>query len=137
MHNILIADDDQVLSQSLSMRLRKAGYQTVVAFDAMQAVMLAMKTPLAAIVLDLSMPAGSGLEVLRRLRASNRTSMLPILVLTGSVDDHAAEQVLELGADAFFKKPFDFESLEGTLRRLIDDNTVKPVGFMAPRPVSR
>jgi two-component system OmpR family response regulator len=119
------------------MRLRKAGYHTVVAFDAMQAVMLAMKMPLAAVILDLSMPAGSGIEVLRRLRASNRTSMLPILILTGSMDDHVAEQVLELGADAYFKKPLEFESLEPTLRRLIDDNTAKPLGFMAPRPASR
>src|SRR4051794_23144215 len=103
--DILIADDDQVLANLLSARLRKLGYRTVVAFDAMQAIMLAMKILPAAVLLDLGMPGGTGLEVLRRLRSSNRTSTIPIVVLTGSVEEAVNDRVLELGADAFFKKP--------------------------------
>src|SRR5438067_5596599 len=129
--DILIADDDQVLVNLLSARLRKLGYKTVVAFDAMQAIMLAMKIMPAAVLLDLGMPGGTGLEVLRRLRASNRTSTTPIVVLTGTVDDGMGERVLDMGADAFFKKPLDFEEVEAALRRLIDDGAAKPMGFTA------
>ncbi|MBI2677246.1 MAG: response regulator transcription factor [Candidatus Koribacter versatilis] len=130
--DILIADDDQVLANLLSARLRKLGYKTVVAFDAMQAVMLAMKVIPAAVLLDLGMPGGTGIEVLRRLRSSNRTSTVPIVVLTGTIESDMGDRVLEMGADAFFKKPLDFEEIEATLRRLIDDSGVKHMGFTAP-----
>jgi DNA-binding response OmpR family regulator len=129
--DILIADDDQVLTNLLSARLRKLGYKTVVAFDAMQAIMLAVKTQPAAVLLDLGMPGGTGIEVLRRLRASNRTSSTPIIVLTGSPDAAIGDRVLEMGADAFFKKPLDFEEIEAALRRLVEDNSPKHMGFTA------
>src|SRR5438270_13821487 len=97
--DILIADDDRVLGNLLSARLRKLGYKTTVAFDAMQAVMIAMKIQPAAVLLDLGMPGGTGIEVLRRLRSSNRTSTTPIIVLTGSPDQDIGDRVLEMGAD--------------------------------------
>ena len=136
--NILIADDDQVLANLLTARLRKLGYTVSVAMDAMQAIMMAVKLMPSAVLLDLGMPGGTGLEVLRRLRNSNRTSTIPIVILTGSLDADMGNRVLEMGADAFFRKPLDFEEVESTLRRLIEDSGgLKPMGFTQPLAARR
>jgi CheY-like chemotaxis protein len=119
--NILIADDDRVLCQVMSVRLRKAGYKVTAVFDAMQAIMIAMKTVPDAVLLDMNMPAGTGLQVLRQLKHSIRTSHIPIIVITGSLDPDVAGAVTSLGADAFLSKPPDFEQLEIMLQRLLND----------------
>jgi DNA-binding response OmpR family regulator len=109
---VLIADDDRVLTHVLSIRLKNAGYQTLVAYDAMQAIMMAMKQAPDAIVLDVNMPAGTGLQVLRQLKNSARTSSIPIIVVSGSADPDIAETVLSLGADEFLTKPPNIPRLE-------------------------
>jgi DNA-binding response OmpR family regulator len=113
---ILIADDDRVLTQVLSMRLKKAGYRVVVVYDAMQAIMAAISNPPDAILLDVNMPGGAGLLVLRRLKNSITTNQLPILVVSGSIDADMAATLTSSGADAFLAKPPDFERLEAFLK---------------------
>ena len=83
---ILIADDDRVLVHWLSSHLRVRGFNVTVAFDAMQAGMVAVRTPPAAIILDINMPGGTGFEVLRRLKTSAKTNQVPVVVLSGSID---------------------------------------------------
>lgn len=83
---ILIADDDRVLTQVLSVRLRKAGHRVVVVCDAVQAIMTALCNPPDAILLDVNMSGGTGLQVLRQLTNSSKTNQVPIIVITGSVE---------------------------------------------------
>ncbi|MDP9268393.1 MAG: response regulator [Acidobacteriota bacterium] len=116
---ITIADDDRVLSQLLAARLRRFGLEVVVAFDAMQSFMLAVRTVPSAILLDINMPAGSGIDVLKRLKSSSKTSHIPVLVLSGSVDPAMSETVKQLGAEEFFTKPPNLDLLEATLRRML------------------
>lgn len=112
---ILIADHDRVLAQVLSIRLKKAGYRVVAVFDAMKAIVTALHNPPDAILLDVDMPGGAGMQVLRQLKNSSNTNQVPIIVLTGSVDlDMTA--IKSLGADEFLTKPPDFEKLEAVLR---------------------
>jgi CheY-like chemotaxis protein len=80
---ILLADDDRVLTTLLSGRLRSRGVEVVVAHDAMQALMSAMRSPPDAIVLDIQMPGGTGIEALRKLKTSGKTSSIPVIVLSG------------------------------------------------------
>jgi DNA-binding response OmpR family regulator len=108
---VLLADDDRVLTHLLSSRLRARGVETVVAHDAMQAFMSAMRSPPDAIVLDLQMPGGTGLEALRKLKTSAKTSSIPVIVLSGSGDAQTPDQVKGLGADEFLLKPVDPEAL--------------------------
>lgn len=127
---ILIADDDRVLCQVLSVRLRKAGYNVVTVYDAMQAIIMAFRRPPDAVVLDINMPGGTGLQVLRQLKNSFKTSGIPIIVLSGSVDPGAVETVTSLGADEFLTKPPDIERLEALLKaRLSIGNTEVPGGL--------
>jgi len=60
------------------------------------------------ILLDLKLPRISGLEVLRRLRASAETKLLPVVVLTASGEDEDLTRSYALGANAYVRKPVDF-----------------------------
>jgi two-component system, OmpR family, response regulator len=75
---VLIADDDRVLVRMLGAAFRKAGWEVVQAFDAMQAVMFTTREPQPDVVLlDLGMPGGTGFGVLEKLTRSSRTSDIP------------------------------------------------------------
>ncbi len=116
---VLLADDDRVLTTLLSARLKARGVETVVAHDAMQALMTAMRTPPDAIVLDIQMPGGTGIEALKKLKASSKTSSIPVLVLSGSGSNDTPDQVKGLGADAFLLKPVDPDTLYRALCRAL------------------
>ena len=116
---VLLADDDRVLTHLLSSRLRAKGAEIIVAHDAMQAFMSAMKSPPDVIVLDLQMPGGTGLAALNRLKQSAKTSQIPVVVLTGSVDLEAAASFKALGATEFLRKPVDPEELYRVLCTLL------------------
>src|SRR5690349_20394842 len=105
MPTVLVCDDDRVMSHLISTRLMKAGAQVLVAYDAMQAMMMTVRTVPDAVVLDLSMPGGSGLDVLRRLKTSTRTALVPVLVVSGSVHPEQQAEAMRLGAVRFFPKP--------------------------------
>ena len=117
---VMIAEDDRLLSQLLSIRLRKAGFDVVAAFDSMQSFMLAVRATPAAILLDISMPGGSGIEILKKLKLSSKTSHIPVLVLSGSADPGMSETVKALGAEEFFAKPPDLDLLEAALGRILN-----------------
>ena len=89
----------------------------MVAHDAMQALMSAMRSPPDAIVLDIQMPGGTGLEALRKLKTSTKTSSIPVIVLSGSGTKDTPREVTELGADEFLLKPVDPEALYQALCR--------------------
>ena len=109
---ILVADDDRMLSQLVCTIVQKAGHTPVQAFDAMQTLMFAMRSPTPALViLDISMPGGTGLEALRKLKQSAKTSAIPVVVLSGSTEADMAAQVKALGAVDYLTKPVDPESL--------------------------
>ena len=116
---VLLADDDRIQVQMISSRLKAKGVDVVVAFDAMQAWMIAMKTPPDAIVLDISMPGGSGLDVLKKLKTSSKTNQIPVIVASGSIGPKDEQKVMDLGADEFLRKPIDLDHLDRALSRLL------------------
>jgi two-component system, response regulator len=76
------------------------------------------KTLPALILLDLNLPKISGLEVLRRLRAEDRTRRIPVVVLTGSDEEGDLLSSHDLGANRFIVKPVDFARLAAAARQL-------------------
>ncbi len=60
------------------------------------------------VLLDLKLPKIDGLDVLRRIRADERTRLLPVVILTSSKEDEDVLQGYELGANAYVRKPVDF-----------------------------
>jgi len=64
------------------------------------------------VLLDLKLPRIDGLEVLRRIRADERTATLPVVVLTTSCENLDLRQAYSLGANSYIRKPVDFERFE-------------------------
>jgi DNA-binding response OmpR family regulator len=118
-HKILIADDDPVLTAAVSGALKSRGYTIVVARDAMQAFMFAVQQQPDAILLDINMPAGTGLGALTRLQASARTSSIPVLVMSGSTDLTLPATVRAEGGKGFFRKPVDLDALCAKMEELL------------------
>lgn len=63
----------------------------------------------AVVLLDLKLPRIDGLEVLRRIRANERTSLLPVVILTTSKEQQDIYEGYSLGANSYIRKPVDFE----------------------------
>ena len=99
---ILVVDDEPQIVRALKVVLREAGFQTVPAETASQALDLAAVSPPDAAIVDLVLPDGDGVEVTRRLR---EWSEIPILVLSAVGEEDQKVRALEAGADDYITKP--------------------------------
>jgi CheY-like chemotaxis protein len=107
MAKILIADDSRVYVHLITGWLQDRGFEVVVASDAVQASMIVTRSKPDAIVLDISMPGGSGIDVLKRLKTSTKTKHIPVLVVSGNGGSEMRELVKRLGAADLLEKPLD------------------------------
>jgi two-component system, response regulator len=71
------------------------------------------------ILLDLKLPYVSGLEVLQLIRAEPKTRLIPVVVLTSSVEEKDQSESCRLGANSFFLKPLDFDEFTDLIQQLI------------------
>ena len=126
---ILIADDDREISHLMCTLLRDRGHTVIAAFDAMQAMMYATRQPVPdLILLDIHMPAGTGLKTLATLKQLARTESIPVVVVTGSTEPGIEERVAALGAVAFLSKPIDPELFLATVRHALGDTAAPRAG---------
>lgn len=120
---ILVCDDDPHILRAFSVLLRDAGFQSLTAATAKEALdMAAVHTPKAAIV-DLLLPDGDGVEVCRRLRQS---SAMPIIALSGMDDENVKIRALEAGADDYVTKPFAPGELVARLKAILRRTEQEP-----------
>ena len=107
MPEILIADDSRVYVHLISGWLHDRGFKVVLASDAIQAFVMATQYRPDAVVLDISMPGGSGIDVLKKLKLSTKTKHIPVLVVTGNAGNEMRSLVKRLGAADLLEKPLD------------------------------
>ena len=103
MSNILLLEDDLSLINGLSFAFKKQGFELNIARTLKEAEELWTDGKYDLLVLDVSLPDGSGFEFCKRVRL---TSKVPIIFLTASGDEHSVVTGLELGADDYIAKPF-------------------------------
>ena len=120
---ILVADDDRIVVDFLTLWLREEGFNVTTAADCMQVIMSTRKTAPRAIVLNLTMPGGAGFDVLRRLGANAAMRAVPVIAISASVDPELPRKALESGAKAFLYKPVERDELVATVHGVLAQAT--------------
>ncbi len=113
---VLVVDDEAQIVRGLKIILRSAGYAVEAAESKAQALAVLAARPPDALVLDLVLPDGQGVEVCREVR---RWSQLPIVVLSAVGDEREKVRALDAGADDYITKPFGSEELLARLRAVL------------------
>ncbi|MCZ7552109.1 MAG: DNA-binding response regulator [Anaerolineae bacterium UTCFX2] len=125
---ILIVDDEQLITESLSYSLKREGFDVVSVADGISAIQAVETHKPDLVVLDLMLPDISGFEVCRRLRTF---TAIPVIMLTARSEEIDRVLGLEVGADDYLAKPFSFRELlariQAMLRRVqLDRQVVQP-----------
>ena len=120
---ILLVEDEEKLSRMVELELRYEGYEVEKAFDGRTGLERALAGDFDLILLDIMLPALSGMEVLRRLRKERQT---PVIMLTAR--DAVVDKVsgLDAGADDYVTKPFAIEELLARIRAALRKRPAAP-----------
>lgn len=114
---VLVADDDPDIRRLVRLRLERSGCTVVSAADGAEALELAAACKPDVAILDVAMPALSGLEVTRALR--ERLIPVPVILLTARARESDVREGGAAGADAYITKPFSPQELELRVRDLV------------------
>ncbi len=110
---VLVIEDEVAMRRFLSAALSSHGFKVIEAGTVAQALTLATETRPAAILLDLGLPDGDGLDLLRKLREWSTT---PVIVLSARDREDDKVQALDAGADDYLTKPFGVSELLARIR---------------------
>ena len=117
MNSILVVDDDINLCGLLAEELTEIGFDTHYVTSADDALEYIKNNEVNLILLDLKMPEKDGFYVLKQLRGMN--SPIKVIVLTAYADVKSAIDSARLGAEDFISKPYDFDELIITIRKVL------------------
>ena len=115
---VLIVEDDRHIAKALAVRLRAAGLEVVMAGDALSGLDMALRLQPDLVLLDIGLPAGSGLKVAERIQTL-LPKLTPIIFLTASRRPGLREQALRLDPVDYFEKPYDAEKLMEAVQRAL------------------
>jgi two-component system phosphate regulon response regulator PhoB len=122
---ILIVEDEAAIQELIIYNLQQAGYETVCAENAEKAMTIINAALPDLVLLDWMLPGTSGIDFARILRRSERTRLIPIIMLTARTQETDKVTGLEIGADDYITKPFSPRELiariNAVLRRLIPE----------------
>jgi len=119
MTKILIIDDDIQTTTLLEMLLTERGYEATSVNDSSSSIQVAKSTNPDLILLDLMMPDPDGFKVCRKLREDAQFIFTPILIITALDDTDSKIVAYGAGADNYLIKPYDFEELADTIKRML------------------
>jgi CheY-like chemotaxis protein len=117
---LIVEDSDNVAPLEIALGALE-NTQVVLLSNGREALKLLRATSIeiAAIVTDLHLPQVDGFELIRNIRADDRYSRLPIVVVSGDSHPELPERLRVLGADAFFRKPYSPAEIRHTLKGLL------------------
>jgi len=119
MHKILVVEDDDDLREGLARRLTASGYDVVLAADGLAAVSAAFTDRPDLVLLDIGLPGGSGVTVLRRYSNIASLILTPVVVLTGRDPIAIEGEVRKYDVAGFLTKPAENDELLGVIARAL------------------
>ena len=123
MAKILLVEDNEMNRDMLSRRLKRRGFDMVIAVDGQEGLEMAGQESPTLILLDLSLPKVDGWEVARRLKADAATSGIPIIALTAHAMAGDREQAMDAGCDDYDTKPIDMKRLLEKISTMLETHT--------------
>jgi len=119
MPRILVIDDDPAIAELVAVNLEIAGYDVSQAEDGIKGQALALQIQPDLIMLDLMLPRVDGFTVCQRLRRDERTSEIPVLMLSALSQTQDKVEGFNAGADDYLTKPFEIEEMLARVRALL------------------
>ena len=119
MTRILLVEDSEMNWDMLSRRLRRKGYDVLVATDGQQGVDMALSETPDLILMDMSLPVLDGWEATRQIKATPETQAIPIIALTAHAMRGDQQQALDAGCDDYDTKPIEFHRLLDKMAALL------------------
>jgi len=118
----LIVDDDKDLNTILKRLIERKieALRVAQAFDGFEAGRIIAERHPAIILLDLNLPGVDGASLCRKIRSDESFGQPTVIAMTGIAEDEAKPQMMDAGANAFFSKPINFESLLSKIRELLE-----------------
>ena len=120
--DILIAEDEPSILESLDFILRRAGWTIGSVTDGDAVIEGVRRLRPRMLVLDVMLPKRSGFDVLKQLRADMETRALPVLILTAKGQQQDRRIAEELGANGFVTKPYSNAEVVGAVRQLLGED---------------
>jgi two-component system alkaline phosphatase synthesis response regulator PhoP len=120
---VLVVDDEPDLIRILEFGLRAAGYQVEIAADGQEGLKKAREMRPDIILLDLMLPKLDGYKVCRMLKFDERYRHIPIVILSARTQEGDQTLAIEMGANRFVTKPYDFTEILGLIETLLKAGT--------------
>lgn len=129
--NVLIVDDEAAIRDMITIALDTAGFSSLTAETALEAHVAIVDNRPDLVLLDWMLPGGSGIDLARRLKRSEVTADIPIIMLTAKTSEDNKVQGLDAGVDDYITKPFSPRELiarvKAVLRRTAGNQRDKPM----------
>lgn len=119
--DILIAEDEPSILESLDFILRRAGFTISAVTDGDAVIEAVRRLQPRMLVLDVMLPKRSGFDVLKQIRANAETQAMPVLILTAKGQQQDRRTAHELGADGFVTKPYANADVVSAVRHLLGE----------------
>lgn len=121
MHKVLVVDDSTTYCAYLKVLLQRQHYQVILATSGEQAVdILASRSDISMVMMDYQLPGMSGYDVIRRIRKQYSSTELPIIGISGRIDQQIPAQILKCGANDFMYKGFTVEEFYSRINNMMD-----------------
>ena len=126
---ILVIDDNEIILKTTSMKLQSSGYQVFTALDGSEGVALVRKEKPDLVLLDITFPADvggvswDGFRIMDWLHRVDETKKIPIIIISGVVEEKNRQRATGSGAIAFFPKPVNFDEMLKVIRATLAGET--------------
>ncbi|VAW30838.1 hypothetical protein MNBD_CHLOROFLEXI01-4115 [hydrothermal vent metagenome] len=131
--SVLVVDDEVEIRQLLSTMLTMMGYQSFTAEDGLDALEKIPECQPDILILDVMMPRMDGLTLCRKLRDSQETAALPIIMLSGKAHQEAIREGLQAGANRYLVKPTGLDELTRNISEVLGEAAVSKAAVKKKR----